>query len=84
MKTPYILSIAVLAAVSSVSADTTTTTAATTTTTGACAAESILDACLDTTEGYLTLCESQDFSCLCDKYTTIMTYAFPTKLFSIE
>ncbi|KAI1167601.1 hypothetical protein F5B18DRAFT_600572 [Nemania serpens] len=38
-----------------------------------CAALSILDACLDTTEGYLTLCGSQDFSCLCDKYTAIMT-----------
>ncbi|KAI1177640.1 hypothetical protein F4777DRAFT_185851 [Nemania sp. FL0916] len=39
----------------------------------ACAAEAILDACLDTTEGYLSLCGSQDYSCLCEKYTTIMT-----------
>ncbi|KAF2967657.1 hypothetical protein GQX73_g5954 [Xylaria multiplex] len=62
-----IVSIAVLAA--AVSAD--TTTASTTTT--ACAAQTILDACLDTTEGYLTLCGSQDYSCLCDKYTAIMT-----------
>ncbi|KAI1187372.1 hypothetical protein F5B17DRAFT_400038 [Nemania serpens] len=43
------------------------------TTTSTCAALSILDACLDTTEGYISLCGSQDFSCLCDKYTAIMT-----------
>ncbi|GAW19753.1 hypothetical protein ANO14919_092420 [Xylariales sp. No.14919] len=59
MKATFV-SIAVLAA--SVSADST-----------ACAAETILDACLDTTEGYLSLCGSQDYSCLCDKYTAIMT-----------
>ncbi|KAI0868487.1 hypothetical protein GGS24DRAFT_482197 [Hypoxylon argillaceum] len=59
MKTAF-LPISLLA--SCVAADTT-----------ACAAEAILDACLDTTEGYLTLCGSQDFSCLCDKYTAIMT-----------
>ncbi|KAI2623796.1 hypothetical protein GGS21DRAFT_333351 [Xylaria nigripes] len=53
-----------------VSADTTTTAATTTTT---CAAQAILDACLDTTEGYLVLCGSQDYSCLCDKYNAIMT-----------
>ncbi|KAI0540512.1 hypothetical protein GGR58DRAFT_133218 [Xylaria digitata] len=62
-----LVSIAVLAA--AVSAD--TTTASTTTT--ACAAQTILDACLDTTESYLSLCGSQDYSCLCDKYTAIMT-----------
>ncbi|KAI0446245.1 hypothetical protein F4803DRAFT_505151 [Xylaria telfairii] len=66
---PTLLSVAVLAA--AVSADTVTTTATTTTT--ACAAEAILDACLDTTEGYVSLCGGQDYSCLCDKYTAIMT-----------
>ncbi|KAI1438464.1 hypothetical protein GGR50DRAFT_432829 [Xylaria sp. CBS 124048] len=53
-----------------VAADTTTTAATTTTT---CAAQAILDACLDTTEGYLVLCGSTDYTCLCDKYTSIMT-----------
>ncbi|KAI1203297.1 hypothetical protein F5X97DRAFT_128185 [Nemania serpens] len=38
-----------------------------------CPALSILDACLDTTQGYISLCGLQDFSCLCDKYTAIMT-----------
>jgi hypothetical protein len=38
-----------------------------------CAAQSILDACLDTTTAYLSLCASNDYSCLCDKYTAIMT-----------
>jgi hypothetical protein len=52
-----------------------TTTATTTTTTAECQAQSILDACLDTTQGYLSLCESQDWSCLCDKYNAIMTCA---------
>ncbi|KAJ8120364.1 hypothetical protein O1611_g10382 [Lasiodiplodia mahajangana] len=65
MKTT-LLPIALLA--SYVAADTTTTT-----TTTACAAQAILDACLDTTESYLALCGSQDYSCLCDKYTAIMT-----------
>ncbi|KAI0110892.1 hypothetical protein GGR51DRAFT_82309 [Nemania sp. FL0031] len=65
MKTT-LLPIALLAAF--VAADTTTTT-----TTTACAAQAILDACLDTTESYLALCGSQDYSCLCDKYTAIMT-----------
>lgn len=60
MKTVFV-AVAILAA--SVSADTST----------GCAASSILDACLETTEGYLSLCGSQDFSCLCEKYTTIMT-----------
>ncbi|KAI1116326.1 hypothetical protein F5Y14DRAFT_407636 [Nemania sp. NC0429] len=41
--------------------------------TTACAALSILDACLDTTQGYVSQCGLQDFSCLCDKYTAIMT-----------
>ncbi|KAI0201893.1 hypothetical protein F4808DRAFT_422662 [Astrocystis sublimbata] len=68
MRTAFI-SMAALAA--GVLAETTTTTSATTTT--ACAAESILDACLDTTESYLALCQSTDYSCLCEKYTTIMT-----------
>ncbi|KAI1284127.1 hypothetical protein F5Y07DRAFT_407630 [Xylaria sp. FL0933] len=78
MKTTSIIPIAVLAASSSVWADTATTTSTSSTaasgsTDTACAALSILDACLDTTESYLSLCESTDYSCLCDKYTTIMT-----------
>ncbi|KAH8162283.1 hypothetical protein CIB48_g5971 [Xylaria polymorpha] len=67
-----LFSLAVVAA--AVSADTVTTTATTTTT--ACAAEAILDACLDTTEGYVSLCGGQDYSCLCDKYTAIMTCVY--------
>ncbi|KAI5927219.1 hypothetical protein F4810DRAFT_350767 [Camillea tinctor] len=58
---------AVLAtAVSSVYAQ--TTTAATT-----CAAQNILETCLATTEGYVSQCTSTDYSCMCDKYTAIMT-----------
>ncbi|KAI3318019.1 hypothetical protein HD806DRAFT_353394 [Xylariaceae sp. AK1471] len=64
-------SIAALAAfVSAVNGDSTSTAATTTT---ECQAQGILDACLETTQGYLSLCESQDWGCLCDKYTAIMT-----------
>lgn len=38
-----------------------------------CAAQNILEACLTTTTGYLDQCQSTDYSCLCDKYTAIMT-----------
>jgi hypothetical protein len=38
-----------------------------------CAAENIVDACLDTTQAYLSLCNAQDWACLCDKYTAILT-----------
>ncbi|KAI1308614.1 hypothetical protein F5Y03DRAFT_93331 [Xylaria venustula] len=73
MKTTSIIPIAVLAASSSVWADTTTSTTSAASSGSTCQAETILDACLDTTESYLSLCQSQDYSCLCDKYTAIMT-----------
>ncbi|KAI1762152.1 hypothetical protein GGR53DRAFT_532927 [Hypoxylon sp. FL1150] len=61
------------AAASSVRAqdDTTTTTEDTSTT--ACAAQNILDTCLQSTESYVSLCETTDYTCLCDKYIAIMT-----------
>lgn len=62
-------SVATLAA--AVSAQTTTTTAASGT--SSCAAQAILEQCLVTTEGYLDLCDTNDYGCLCDKYTSIMT-----------
>ncbi|GAP84506.1 putative GPI anchored serine-threonine rich protein [Rosellinia necatrix] len=46
---------------------------ATAQTTSACGAQSIVDACLETTQSYLSQCGTQDFACLCEKYTTIMT-----------
>lgn len=39
-----------------------------------CAAQNVLDTCLGTTEGYVSLCSQNDYSCLCDKYTAIITY----------
>jgi hypothetical protein len=38
-----------------------------------CAAQNILETCLATTQGYLSQCSASDYSCLCDKYTAIMT-----------
>ncbi|KAH8670802.1 hypothetical protein BX600DRAFT_509549 [Xylariales sp. PMI_506] len=60
-------SVTLLAAV--VSAQTTASSSSSST----CAAQNILDACLATTEGYLSACSATDYSCLCDKYTAIMT-----------
>lgn len=38
-----------------------------------CPASNILEACLDTTQGYLTQCTGQgDWQCLCDKWTSII------------
>ncbi|KAI0394118.1 hypothetical protein F5Y17DRAFT_458289 [Xylariaceae sp. FL0594] len=62
-----------LLAVAGADDTTTTTTAAVVATSTACAAQSILDACIETTTAYLSLCASNDYSCLCDKYTAIMT-----------
>ncbi|KAK6851172.1 hypothetical protein PG990_007938 [Apiospora arundinis] len=61
---------AVLLAVA-VSAQSTSDSASTSTT---CAAANIVDACLDTTNGYLAQCtDNADYQCKCDKYTAIMT-----------
>ncbi|KAI1258663.1 hypothetical protein F5Y18DRAFT_434106 [Xylariaceae sp. FL1019] len=38
-----------------------------------CAAKNILDACISNTQVYIALCGSQDWECLCDKYTAQMT-----------
>ncbi|KAL7623049.1 hypothetical protein AAE478_006728 [Parahypoxylon ruwenzoriense] len=57
---------AILIAAASVRAQDSTTTAT-------CAAQNILDACLETTEGYLSLCTSTDYTCLCNQYIAIMT-----------
>ncbi|ORY65085.1 uncharacterized protein BCR38DRAFT_408829 [Pseudomassariella vexata] len=59
--------IAIFAA--AVSAQTTSSSGGST----ACAALPILEACLSTTEGYVSQCTSTDYTCLCDKYTAIMT-----------
>ncbi|OTB07066.1 hypothetical protein M426DRAFT_257464 [Hypoxylon sp. CI-4A] len=70
-----VLRIAMLAAAAaSVSAqDDTDTTDTPTSTATACAAQNILDTCLQSTESYVSLCGSTDYMCLCDKYTAIMT-----------
>ncbi|KAI1093141.1 hypothetical protein F5B19DRAFT_164225 [Rostrohypoxylon terebratum] len=47
----------------------TTVAAAASTTT--CAAQLILDTCLNTTESYVNLCAATDYQCLCDKYIAI-------------
>ncbi|KAI0141678.1 hypothetical protein GGR57DRAFT_509046 [Xylariaceae sp. FL1272] len=39
----------------------------------ACAAQGILDSCISTTQGYIALCGSQDWGCLCEKYTSQLT-----------
>ncbi|KAI0179195.1 hypothetical protein GGR52DRAFT_296206 [Hypoxylon sp. FL1284] len=55
--------------------DTTTTTddsSSSSSSTG-CAAQNIVDACLSTTESYVSLCGTTDYSCLCEKYTAIAT-----------
>ncbi|KAK8069483.1 hypothetical protein PG994_006099 [Apiospora phragmitis] len=43
-------------------------------TSSTCAAANIVDACLETTTGYLSQCtDNADYQCKCDKYTAIMT-----------
>ncbi|KAI1098615.1 hypothetical protein F4804DRAFT_338045 [Jackrogersella minutella] len=59
-------------AATSTSTFTSTSTSTSTSTTG-CAAQNILDTCLDTTESYVPLCETTDYDCLCDKYVAVMT-----------
>jgi len=42
-----------------------------------CPGINILEACLETTQGYLTLCPTTtDYQCLCDKWTAIVRYVF--------
>ncbi|KAI1459228.1 hypothetical protein F4805DRAFT_456006 [Annulohypoxylon moriforme] len=79
MKSIILRGVAFLVAVASVDADTTTSTTSSTTsasatpvpsaatTTTACAAQNIVDTCLDTTENYVSLCGTTDYQCLCDK-----------------
>ncbi|KZF25621.1 hypothetical protein L228DRAFT_244499 [Xylona heveae TC161] len=38
-----------------------------------CAAQNILDACLATENTQLGTCQSNDYKCLCDKYTNVLT-----------
>ncbi|KAI1662717.1 hypothetical protein F4813DRAFT_394867 [Daldinia decipiens] len=63
------------AAAASVGAQTTDSDdgSSTSTATTACAAQNILDTCLSTTESYVSLCDTTDYMCLCDKYTAILT-----------
>ncbi|KAI0144067.1 hypothetical protein F4776DRAFT_455964 [Hypoxylon sp. NC0597] len=69
-----IFRVALLAAAASVDAQTTTAdTTSSGSSTTACAAQNILDACLQTTESYVSLCATTDYMCLCDKYIAIMT-----------
>lgn len=41
--------------------------------TTACAAQSIVEACLGTTEGNLKLCSPTDYTCLCEAHKAILT-----------
>ncbi|KAI4592155.1 hypothetical protein KJ359_011483 [Pestalotiopsis sp. 9143b] len=60
-----------VALAAAVSAQTTTSDAASSGPT--CDAQPILEQCLVTTTGYLNLCQTTDYSCLCNTYTSIMT-----------
>lgn len=68
MKSVIFSAVALAAAVSAQ-----TTTSAADSTGPTCDAQPILEQCLVTTTGYLNLCMTTDYSCLCDKYTSIMT-----------
>ncbi|KAI1331738.1 hypothetical protein F5Y16DRAFT_242715 [Xylariaceae sp. FL0255] len=70
MKT-IIFSAALVAIVSAGSGSGSSTEGATSS--SSCAAQNILESCLKTCTGYLDLCASQDYGCLCEKYTSIMT-----------
>lgn len=39
----------------------------------ACGAQDVVDTCLVTTQGYLTLCQNNDYDCLCNTYVSIVT-----------
>ncbi|KAI0170884.1 hypothetical protein BJ166DRAFT_207344 [Pestalotiopsis sp. NC0098] len=60
-----------VALAAAVSAQTTTSDASSSGPT--CDAQPILEQCLVTTTGYLNLCQTTDYSCLCNTYTSIMT-----------
>ncbi|KAK6218286.1 hypothetical protein LQW54_002813 [Pestalotiopsis sp. IQ-011] len=60
-----------VALAAAVSAQTTTSDASSSGPT--CDAQPILEQCLITTTGYLNLCQTTDYSCLCNTYTSIMT-----------
>ncbi|ETS74655.1 hypothetical protein PFICI_13139 [Pestalotiopsis fici W106-1] len=68
MKSIIFSAVALAAAVSAQA-----TTSAVSSTGPTCDAQPILEQCLVTTTGYLNLCMTTDYSCLCDKYTSIMT-----------
>ncbi|KAI0007922.1 hypothetical protein F4779DRAFT_619131 [Xylariaceae sp. FL0662B] len=68
-----VLPAAVLVAAASVGAQTTTSTTTAADASSSCAAQNILDTCLASTTSYIALCNSGDYSCLCDKYIAIMT-----------
>lgn len=60
----------VAALVAAVSAQTTTTAASSSST---CGAQPVLEQCLITTQGYIDLCQSTDYNCLCAKYNDLLT-----------
>ncbi|CAK7201662.1 hypothetical protein SEUCBS139899_004371 [Sporothrix eucalyptigena] len=66
------LAIAALLA-SAVSAASTTAAAATATSTSSCAAQNILDACLQTENDLLNSCGTNDWNCKCNAYKDIVT-----------
>ena len=48
-------------------------------TASSCAAQPVLDACLASTQALVSSCSTTDYSCLCTKYTAVLTYVpFPS------
>jgi len=62
---------ALLASASFVAAQTTSASAPSAT--GACAAQNIVDACKKTIQGQIDDCGANDWVCLCDQYTNLLT-----------
>ncbi|KAG9234376.1 hypothetical protein BJ875DRAFT_441327 [Amylocarpus encephaloides] len=54
-------------------AQTTTRSADALTTSTACAAQNVFDVCVTTGQGYASSCSGQDWGCLCQKWTDILT-----------
>jgi len=72
-----------IALLASVAAAQTTTAGAATGTGSACAAETIVETCLDTENTQFNTCGTNDWDCKCAAYNAIVTYVFPPSPFSL-
>lgn len=74
------LAVSSLAALSLVAADSSTYSYVATTA-SVCGAQPVLEACIGSTTAIIESCASTDYSCLCQKYSDLVTYVAPILTF---